>query len=68
MARMLKSKAEQWIVDHEDEAIDMIDDYKAKQAEGGYTVAKSGYTLKQKKSKGEVIDEHYVVDIKVSYE
>lgn len=62
------TQAIQWMVDTEDEAIDMINDYKDKQQEKGYTLAKSGYTLKQKKSKGEVVDEHYIVDVKMKFE
>lgn len=68
MAKMMLTQAIQWMVDTEDEAIDMINEYKDEQDAKGYVLAKSGYTLKQKKSKGEVVDEHYIVDIKMKFE
>ena len=36
-----------WRVDSEEEAIALIEDYKAKQFTDGYTVNKSGYVLKK---------------------
>lgn len=52
-----------WYVDSEEEAVAMIDDYKDKQITEGYTVTKSGYKAKIKKSKGEIVDMHYEVEI-----
>ena len=54
-----------WKVSDENEAISMIEDYKNK---GGFTVTKGGYTIKTKKSKGEIIDMWCVVTIEMSYE
>ena len=56
-----------WRVDSEEEAIALIEDYKAKQFTGGYTVNKSGYVLKTKKSKGEIIDQYYIVSIQFDF-
>lgn len=57
-----------WRVDSEEEAIELIEDYKAKQFTDGYTVNKSGYVLKTKKSKGEIIDQYYIVSIQFDFD
>ena len=49
MAKQLVKTTDVWLVDNEEEAMDMIEEAKEKQAQGGYTVTKSGYTVKQKK-------------------
>ncbi len=56
-----------WRVDSEEEAIELIENYKAKQFTDGYTVNKSGYVLKTKKSKGEIIDQYYIVYIQFDF-
>lgn len=56
-----------WRVDSEEEAIELIENYKAKQFTDGYTVNKSGYVLKTKKSKGEIIDQYYIVSIQFDF-
>ena len=56
-----------WRVDSEEEAIALIEDYKAKQFTDGYIVNKSGYVLKTKKSKGEIIDQYYIVSIQFDF-
>ena len=57
-----------WRVDDENDAVGMIEDYKARQLSEGYTVSKSGYTLKTKKKNGEIIDSWYIVTIEFNYE
>lgn len=57
-----------WRVNSEETAIEMIQEYKDKAAEGGYTVTKSGYVVKTKKSKGEIVDMWMIVTIEFSYE
>lgn len=52
----------------ETEAVALIDEVKGKQAEGGYTVIKSGYVLKTKRAKGEIIDSWYIVTCQRDYE
>ena len=61
-------ESERWRVSSEEEAIGLIHDYKQAQNEKGYTVTKSSYTLRTKKSKGEIVELWYVVDIEKNYE
>lgn len=61
MARQLMKTTDVWRVDTEEEAMEMIEDAKDSQISGGYTLTKSGYVLKTKKSKGEIIDQWMVV-------
>lgn len=55
-----------WRVPTEDHAVDMINEEKEKAA--GYTITKSGYVIKTKKSKGEIVDSWCIVTIEYSYE
>lgn len=57
-----------WRVEHEEDAIELINDWKENAVDGGYIVKKSGYVIKQKKSKGQVTDECFLVSIEVTYE
>lgn len=57
-----------WRVEHEEDAIELINDWKENAVDGGYIVKKSGYVIKQKKSKGQVADECFLVSIEVTYE
>lgn len=68
MARLLTKQTDVYHVDTEEEAVDMINDAKDNQIRGGYTLTKSGYTMKTKKSKGEVIEVHFIVTLEKSYE
>ena len=47
----------------EEEAKQIIEEYRAQAQEKGYLVAAAGYTYKTKKSKGEIIDEAWVCKI-----
>ena len=47
---------------------EMIEDAKNKSTGGGYTVTKSGYTAKPKKSKGEILYIEYKVTIEKTFE
>ena len=49
----------------EAEAQSIIDDYRSKQST--YTVKKASYEKKEKKSKGEVIAEAYLVTVTLTY-
>ena len=55
-----------WRVDSEDRAVSMIQEYKDNA--DGYTITKSGYVIKTKKSKGEIVDMWCIVTIEFSYE
>ena len=60
MAKQLLKTTDVWRVDSEEEAVEMIEDAKDSQSSGGYLLTKSGYTMKTKKSKGEIVDCWYV--------
>lgn len=68
MARMLTKQTDVYRVDTEEEAVQMINDAKDNQIKGGYTLTKSGYVMKTKKSKGEIVDSWMVVSLEKSYE
>jgi hypothetical protein len=53
--------------DNEEEAVQMINEYKDRQLTEGFTLSKSGYVLKTKKSKGEVIDSWTVVTLEKTF-
>jgi hypothetical protein len=55
-------------VSTEEQAIGLIEELKQKQSEEGYTITKSGYVLKTKKAKGEIIDSWYVVTCQKDYD
>lgn len=50
-------------VNDEQEAKALIENFKVKALEGGYEIISYTSTLKEKKSKGEVIDSYYIVKI-----
>ena len=64
---MLMKTTDVYRVSDEEEAVAMINDFKDKQMDGGYTLTKSGYVLKTKKSKGEIVDSWAVVTIEKSF-
>lgn len=55
MARQLLKTTNVWLTESEEEAMALIEEAKEGQLTGGYSVTKSGYTMKPKKSKGEVL-------------
>ena len=55
-----------WRVSTEDQAVYMINTEKENAA--GDTITKSGYVIKTKKSKGEIVDSWCIVTIEYSYE
>ena len=61
--RTLIKTVDTFRVADEEEAVQLIDEYKNNQLVEGYTLTKSSYALKTKKSKGEVIDSWAVVVI-----
>ena len=54
--------------DNEETAVEMINEYKDKAITNVYTITKSGYAIKTKKSKGEIVDMYALVNITFSYE
>lgn len=65
---LLVKESKTWRVDTEKDAMNKIQECKDAAASEGYMVSKSGYTYKNKKSKGEIIDEWYFVDVTFTYE
>lgn len=57
---------EKYRVENEIEAKEAIEEFRIKQSDG-YVLAKAGYEHKEKKSKGEIIDECEVVTVKKVY-
>lgn len=60
--RVLKETVE-FRVDSEIEAKEAMEAERLKAKEKGYIISKAGYTYKEKKSKGDVIDCAYVVTV-----
>jgi len=54
-------------VENEIEAKEAIEEFRIKQSSEEYALAKAGYEHKEKKSKGEIIDECEIVTIKKVY-
>lgn len=67
MASQLLKKTEVYRVDTEEEAMGMIEDAKDGQLEGGYTLTKSSYVLKTKKSKGEIVDQWFITSTEKTF-
>jgi hypothetical protein len=63
MATMKIKDSETYRVDSEEEAMQLIKDMKT-----NFTVTKASYTMKTKKSKGEIVDMWFQVSIERSYE
>lgn len=51
----------------EEEAKDFIDEFRAAAPQNGYTVKSAGWTRKEKKAKGEVVAEAWVVKCTACY-
>ena len=54
--KMLMKTTDVFRVDDEEEAVKLIEEYKGNQLTEGYSLTKSGYVLKNKKSKGQIVD------------
>ena len=54
-------------VENEDQAIAMINDCRDAAAEQGFTLSKSSYVIKTKKSKGEIIDSWCLVSLEKTF-
>ena len=68
MARQLLKTTDVWITESEEDAMEMIEDAKNGQVEGGYSVTKSGYTMKPKKQKGEILYLEFKVTIEKTFD
>lgn len=65
--KILLKTVDTFRVEDEEEAVRLIEEYKDKQATDGYSLTKSGYVLKNKKSKGEIIESWAVVTVERSF-
>jgi len=65
--KMLLKTTDVYRVDNEEEAVQMIERTKNDAITEGYTLTKSGYALKNKKSKGEIIDSWAVVTLEKTF-
>ena len=59
----LIEQTERYIVDSEEDAIKVIQNFKKDAETKGYVLGKSGYDYKTKKSKGDIIGEEWIVTI-----
>lgn len=66
----LKTEIQEFVVGSEQEAMDIIEEYKSNQAVEGYTLTKYNTTYKCKKDRktGDVILEYWIVKVQKEYE
>lgn len=65
--KILLSTTEKYRVDNEDEAVKMIEKAKDDALTDGYSLTKSSYVIKTKKSKGEIIDSWAVCTLEKTF-
>ena len=65
--KMLLKTTDVFRVADEEEAVRLIEEYKDNQLSQSYSLTKSGYVLKNKKSKGEIIDSWAIVTIERTF-
>lgn len=65
--RVLKV-TEEYRVENELEAKTMMDKFREESNENGYSIGKMGYTHKEKKAKGEVIDQGELLQVVKVYD
>ena len=63
----LMKETKVWRVGNEDKAVELINKFKESSLTEAYIITKSGYVIKTKKSKGEIVDSWAVVTIEFSY-
>ena len=66
MKQLLKT-TDVYRVETEEDAMNLIQKFKDNQNTEGYTVTKSGYVLKTKKSKGEIIESWFIATVERSF-
>lgn len=65
--RQLLKTVDTYRVEDEEEAMCLIEEFKNNQITQGYSLTKSGYVLKNKKSKGEIIDSWAIATIERTF-
>lgn len=70
MQGTMTKKTEVYRVYKEQDATALVEEYKAKAVENGYTVLKTKIDYKTKKDRksGEIVEEWWMVEVTVSYE
>lgn len=66
MKELLKT-TDTYRVDTEDEALQLIETMRDNGVNNGYTVTKSSYALKTKKSKGEIVDSWVICSVERTF-
>lgn len=64
--RLYKETIEQ-ICSTEEEAKNLIEEYRTQARQKGYTIGSASYTYKTKKAKGEIVDSRYLTKITCIY-
>lgn len=59
----LIKRVEEYVVNTEEEAIAALERFRDDAEREGYTLGANGYTYKNKKSKGEIIDEAWILKV-----
>ena len=59
----LIKRTEEYVTNSEEEAITLLEGFRADAEREGYTLGANGYTYKNKKSKGEIVDEAWIVKV-----
>ena len=65
--KQLMKTTDVYRVETEEEAMNLIQEFKDNQNTNGYTVTKSGYVLKTRKSKGEIVDSWFIATVERSF-
>ena len=64
---ILLEKTEKYRIDTEEMVIKFVEQVKAKSFKEGYELVSYASTKKEKKSKGEVVDEYWIITIKKKF-
>lgn len=66
--RTLLKTVDTFRVEKEEDAMRLIEEYKDNQIKEGYLLTKSGYVLKTRKSKGEIIESWFICTVERTFE
>lgn len=65
--KILLKTTDVYRVNDEDEAVKMIEKVKTDSLSEGYTLTKSGYVIKNKKQKGEIVESWAIVTLEKTF-
>lgn len=66
--KILLKTVDTFRVENEEDAMRLIEEYKDNQIKEGYLLTKSGYVLKTRKSKGEIIESWFICTVERTFE